>query len=161
MFRIFLMLSMELGCGFWDLNAIFCAGGVFLAGSGKKSPKKWKNTCVSEWIEEWCLTIEEGASRVGEGVNMSSEFKDGQKAVVKGEGEVDAPERREFLKKAGKFAVVTPAAVTVLLSTSLDANATGIFKSGGGMAPPKHKFKKKKSWAWKLKKRARKIKVFF
>lgn len=42
--------------------------------------------------------------------------------------------RREFLVKAGRFAAVTPAAVTVLLSTSMDA-AAGVHKSGGGYTP--------------------------
>jgi len=46
-------------------------------------------------------------------------------------GGIDSSGRREFLVKAGRFAVVTPAAVTVLLSTSLDAEAGGIHKSGG------------------------------
>ncbi|NRP69895.1 hypothetical protein ILFOPFJJ_00771 [Ensifer psoraleae] len=38
-------------------------------------------------------------------------------------------DRREFLKSCGRFAVVTPPAVTMLLSTSLTSNA--IAKSGG------------------------------
>jgi hypothetical protein len=38
-------------------------------------------------------------------------------------------DRREFLKKCGKFAAVTPPAVTLLLSTSLTFRA--IAKSGG------------------------------
>jgi hypothetical protein len=39
-------------------------------------------------------------------------------------------ERRKFLAACGKFAVVTPPAITMLLSTSLTSNA--IAKSGGG-----------------------------
>ncbi|PST24141.1 hypothetical protein C7U60_09475 [Mesorhizobium plurifarium] len=39
-------------------------------------------------------------------------------------------DRREFLKSCGRFAIVTPPAVTMLLSTSLTSNA--IAKSGGG-----------------------------
>ncbi|WP_085033164.1 hypothetical protein [Ensifer aridi] len=39
-------------------------------------------------------------------------------------------DRREFLKSCGRFAVVTPPTVTMLLSTSLTSNA--IAKSGGG-----------------------------
>lgn len=39
-------------------------------------------------------------------------------------------DRREFLKKAGTFAAVTPPAVTFLLSTSMSSQA--IAKSGGG-----------------------------
>jgi hypothetical protein len=39
-------------------------------------------------------------------------------------------DRRKFLAACGKFAVVTPPAVTLLLSTSLNSEA--IAKSGGG-----------------------------
>ena len=39
--------------------------------------------------------------------------------------------RREFLKKAGKFAVVTPPAITLLLGTSLGSEAIAA-SSGGG-----------------------------
>jgi hypothetical protein len=39
-------------------------------------------------------------------------------------------DRRKFLAKCGKFAVVTPPAITVLLSTSLNSEA--IAHSGGG-----------------------------
>jgi hypothetical protein len=38
-------------------------------------------------------------------------------------------DRREFLKTCGKFAAVTPPAITLLLSTSLTSNAIGA--SGG------------------------------
>jgi hypothetical protein len=38
-------------------------------------------------------------------------------------------DRREFLKKCGKFAAITPPAVTLLLSTSL--NSSAIAASGG------------------------------
>ncbi|RAZ80616.1 hypothetical protein DPM35_04945 [Mesorhizobium atlanticum] len=37
--------------------------------------------------------------------------------------------RRDFLKKAGRFAAVTPPAITLLLGTSLNSKA--IAKSGG------------------------------
>ncbi|MEO5759685.1 MAG: hypothetical protein ABIQ51_22845 [Mesorhizobium sp.] len=37
--------------------------------------------------------------------------------------------RRDFLKKAGRFAAVTPPAITLLLGTSL--NSSAIAKSGG------------------------------
>jgi hypothetical protein len=40
-------------------------------------------------------------------------------------------DRREFLKSCGRFAAVTPPAVTLLLSTSLTSGA--IAKSGGGL----------------------------
>ncbi len=39
-------------------------------------------------------------------------------------------DRREFLKKCGKFAAVTPPAITMLLSTSLTSSA--IAKSSTG-----------------------------
>ena len=51
-----------------------------------------------------------------------------------------SPERREFLAKAGRYAGATSAAVVVLLSTSKDVGATGIFRSGGGS----HYHKRKK-----------------
>jgi len=38
--------------------------------------------------------------------------------------------RRDFLRKAGRFAVVTPPAITLLLGTSLNSKA--IAGSGGG-----------------------------
>ena len=47
------------------------------------------------------------------------------------ENAVESPERRALLAKAGKYAAVTPVAVTVLMSTSMKADAGGIFKSGG------------------------------
>ncbi|WP_046119884.1 hypothetical protein [Ensifer aridi] len=59
---------------------------------------------------------------------MSSEMQDESLSA----GEED---RREFLKSCGRFAVVTPPAVTMLLSTSLTSNA--IAKSGGGGGRPK------------------------
>jgi hypothetical protein len=42
-------------------------------------------------------------------------------------------DRREFLKKCGKFAAVTPPVVTLLLSTSLHSGA--IAQSGSGGRP--------------------------
>ncbi len=44
-------------------------------------------------------------------------------------------DRREFLRKAGTFAAVTPAAITFLLSTSMSSQA--IAKSGGLHRGPK------------------------
>jgi len=43
---------------------------------------------------------------------------------------------REFLKTCGKFAAVTPPAMTMLLSTSLTSNA--IAHSGGGGVRHEH-----------------------
>ncbi|MCP3389270.1 hypothetical protein NLM27_10835 [Bradyrhizobium sp. CCGB12] len=42
----------------------------------------------------------------------------------------DDEDRREFLKTCGKFAAVTPPALTMLLSTSINSEA--IAHSGGG-----------------------------
>ncbi len=39
-------------------------------------------------------------------------------------------DRRKFLASCGKFAIVTPPAITMLLSTSL--NSSAIARSGGG-----------------------------
>lgn len=51
-------------------------------------------------------------------------------------------DRREFLRKAGKFAAATPPAAVLLFSTSLRSEAYAL--SGGGVAPrPKLKKKKK------------------
>lgn len=55
----------------------------------------------------------------------------------------EAPEstdRRAFLAKASRFAVATPAAVTVLLSTSMEADA-GVMKSVGDKYKHGHKHK--------------------
>lgn len=41
----------------------------------------------------------------------------------------EAEDRREFLKSCGRFAAVTPPAITMLLSTSL--TSTAIASSGG------------------------------
>ncbi len=48
----------------------------------------------------------------------------------------DTADRRAFLAKCGRFAVVTPPAVTMLLSTSLSSQA--IAQSGGRGGPPGH-----------------------
>jgi hypothetical protein len=42
------------------------------------------------------------------------------------------PDRRDFLKKCGKFAAVTPPAITMLLSTSLTSKAIAKSAGGGG-----------------------------
>jgi len=44
-------------------------------------------------------------------------------------------DRREFLRTCGRFAAVTPPAMTLLLSTSLTSDA--IAKSGAGPAGPR------------------------
>ena len=40
--------------------------------------------------------------------------------------------RRDFLKKAGRFAIVTPPAITLLLGTSLTSPAIAISSGSGG-----------------------------
>jgi hypothetical protein len=56
----------------------------------------------------------------------------------------EAEDRRKFLASCGKFAAITPPAITVLLSTSLTSDAIahsgGGYGSGGdGDGHPKHK----------------------
>lgn len=46
---------------------------------------------------------------------------------------VEDESRRNFLKKAGRFAAITPPTVTLLLSTSMDSEA--IAGSGGKLFP--------------------------
>ena len=58
--------------------------------------------------------------------------KIGDEPAANSEPEVDA-DRRKFLTTCGRFAVVTPPAVTLLLSTSLNSDA--IARSGGGGGP--------------------------
>lgn len=41
--------------------------------------------------------------------------------------------RREFLASCGKFAAVTPPAITLLLSTSMSSTATAASGGGGGL----------------------------
>ncbi|MBB4183945.1 hypothetical protein [Sinorhizobium terangae] len=48
-------------------------------------------------------------------------------------------DRRAFLKACGRFAAVTPPAVTMLLSTSLTSNAIAKSGSGGGSGGGKGK----------------------
>ena len=49
-------------------------------------------------------------------------------------------DRRSFLKKCGTFAVVTPPAVTFLLSTSMSSKAIAKSGGGGGGAKPGNGF---------------------
>jgi hypothetical protein len=56
-------------------------------------------------------------------------------------------DRRKFLAACGKFAVVTPPALTVLLSTSL--NSTAIAHSGGRSdRGSEHGGRDKDPWDW-------------
>jgi hypothetical protein len=52
--------------------------------------------------------------------------------------ELDA-DRRKFLAACGRFAVVTPPAVTLLLSTSLSSDAIARYGSCGGGGRPHHR----------------------
>jgi hypothetical protein len=47
------------------------------------------------------------------------------------ENEAELADRRKFLASCGKFAIVTPPAITMLLSTSLTSDA--IAATGGGV----------------------------
>jgi hypothetical protein len=57
---------------------------------------------------------------------------------AKGPGSAREPDlsedqaRRDFLKKAGRFAVVTPPAITLLLGTSLTSQAIAMSSGSGG-----------------------------
>lgn len=55
----------------------------------------------------------------------------GKEAARNPEAEVDA-DRRKFLASCGKFAAVTPPALTMLLSTSLTSDAIARSGRGGG-----------------------------
>lgn len=66
--------------------------------------------------------------------------KDVEKLPERLNGEAEA--RRDFLKKAGRFAAVTPPAITLLLGTSLSSRA--IAKSSGSR--PRHKPKPGHGW---------------
>ncbi len=55
--------------------------------------------------------------------------------VLNAELDLDA-DRRKFLAACGRFAVVTPPAVTLLLSTSLNSDAIARSGSGGGGGRP-------------------------
>ncbi len=46
------------------------------------------------------------------------------------EGRTEVDGRREFIKKIGKLAALTPPAITMLLATSM--NSTAVIASGGG-----------------------------
>ncbi len=62
-----------------------------------------------------------------EGFDMAMESKPSERTPEVLVSEAQA--RRDFLKKAGRFAAVTPPAITLLLGTSLNSRA--IAKSGG------------------------------
>lgn len=66
--------------------------------------------------------------------------------IVDGDTPLDE-DRRKFLAACGKFAVVTPPALTVLLSTSL--NSTAIAHSSGRSDPGSgHGDRDKDPWDW-------------
>lgn len=61
--------------------------------------------------------------------------KNSDERAANAEPEVDA-DRRKFLAACGRFAAVTPPAVTLLLSTSLNSDAIARSGSGGGGGRP-------------------------
>lgn len=81
-------------------------------------------------------------SRASKGKVKSSKPDEVMSMEVKS-GELDQEEqaRREFLKKAGQFAVVTPPSIALLLGTSLNSQA--IAASHGGRGWGKHGLGKK------------------
>lgn len=58
--------------------------------------------------------------------------------VANAEQELDA-DRRKFLAACGRFAVVTPPVVTLLLSTSLSSDAIAHSGGGNGRGRPGHR----------------------
>ena len=64
--------------------------------------------------------------------------KNDDEPAANAELEVDA-DRRKFLATCGRFAAVTPPAVTLLLSTSLNSDAIARSGSGGGSGRPHHR----------------------
>jgi hypothetical protein len=74
--------------------------------------------------------------------------KNTDESVTDVELELDA-DRRKFLAACGRFAVVTPPAVTLLLSTSLHSDAIARFGRGGGGGRP-HQPRDLPSWLDRL-----------
>jgi hypothetical protein len=64
--------------------------------------------------------------------------KNTDEPVLKAEIELDA-DRRKFLAACGRFAVVTPPAVTLLLSTSLNSDAIAHSGKGEEGGRPRHR----------------------
>ena len=65
--------------------------------------------------------------------------KNNDEPAANAELEVDA-DRRKFLATCGRFAAVTPPAVTLLLSTSLNSDAiAGSGRGDGGSGRPHHR----------------------
>ncbi|WP_213287258.1 hypothetical protein [Bradyrhizobium sp. sGM-13] len=64
--------------------------------------------------------------------------KNTEEPVLNAELELDA-DRRKFLAACGRFAVVTPPAVTLLLSTSLNSDAIARSGSGEKGGRPRHR----------------------
>ncbi|WFU18451.1 hypothetical protein [Bradyrhizobium sp. CB3481] len=62
---------------------------------------------------------------------MTTENPKGAESVSKPIASEDQA-RRDFLKKAGRFAVVTPPAITLLLGTSLNSRAIAGSAGSGG-----------------------------
>ena len=64
--------------------------------------------------------------------------KNTDEPAANAEQELDA-DRRKFLAACGKFAAVTPPAMTLLLSTSLTSDAIARSGSDGGGGRPHHR----------------------
>jgi hypothetical protein len=74
------------------------------------------------------------------GIFNSFKIAEGELPMTSRDPETDADDdRRKFLATCGKFAVVTPPAITLLLSTSLHSDA--IAKTGGSDDKDKDKDK--------------------
>ena len=75
--------------------------------------------------------------------------KNTDEPVTNVEQELDA-DRRRFLAACGRFAVVTPPAVTLLLSTSLHSDAIAHSGSGGGEGGRPHQRPDLPNWLDRL-----------
>jgi hypothetical protein len=63
-------------------------------------------------------------------LKSEQQFREKKMTPEKTETNSLSDDRRKFLASCGKFAVVTPPAITLLLSASL--NSTAVARSGGG-----------------------------
>lgn len=60
-----------------------------------------------------------------------------------GQDQPESPDRREFIKKSGRFAAAAPPAVAFLLSTSLASEAVALSGGTGGMNPQQKRILRK------------------
>ena len=75
--------------------------------------------------------------------------KNTDEPVTDAEQDIDA-DRRKFLAACGRFAVVTPPAVTLLVSTSLHSDAIARSGGGGGGGGRPHPRPDRPSWLDRL-----------